>query len=470
MQIALPDTNQNLRESNALDKGHKRLREFIAKFSHDWTMFSAAGLAYSLMVAVVPIGIAIVAVLGFTVGNLSPAALSQLLERINHAFPSTIASQNVLEPALTRLHNSAGLLAVLAVVVAIFGGSRLFVAIERCFDIIYRTYPRRAIPQYIMALLMMLVFIALTPVMVLASAAPALLLSLLQSSTLSHIPLVSQLARDGFLLSAASVFGGLLVSWMLFQATYLAVPNQRIRLRNSWKGALVAAVLLELFLAIFPFYVTHFMRSYTGVAGFAVIFLLFFYYFAVILLLGAQVNAYFCEHVGPLPDALAVVLQNTIGQHPAGTIDAVLEQAATQPISDSTRQATASTNTSVQPSSSASADRMSRSRQTITGTPPVPSAQPTTTSQETAEASTSEPLEATDEARPGLLSFLHKQRQSGPHAASTIREKHRRQGALLPTVVGTALAFGLTFARLRRKLPGEEQARVIPARQRKKAA
>jgi YihY family inner membrane protein len=440
MQISLPNTHtrQEFSASDAPGKGQQRIHEFLAKFSHDWTMFSAAGLAYSLMVAVVPIGIAIIAVLGFTVGNLSPATLATVIDRINHAFPSTIASQNVLEPALTKLHSSAGLLAVLAVVLAIFGGSRLFIAIERCFDIIYRTSPRRTLPQYRMALLMMLVFIALTPIMVLASSAPALLLSLLQNSTLSQIPAVALLVHDSFVLSAASVCGGLLVSWMLFQATYMAVPHQCIRLRKSWQGAVVAAMLLELFLAIFPFYVTHFMRSYTGVAGFAIIFLLFFYYFALILLLGAQVNAYFCEHVGPLPHALAVVLQDSMGHHPMAVA------ASTNPQEDM--------RTAVDASQASMPSHIRN--ETITTKEPLSPSQPAAVPSPVA-AIQQTTRAAHQQSRFRVPAFLHTRRTPVhvPHPAQPLQAKRRRQGALLPTVVGTALAFGLTFFRLRRYLP-----------------
>src|SRR5215469_5153512 len=129
-------------------------------------------------------------------------------------------------------------------------------------------------------------------------------------------PGIAQLAQNGFVLSAASILGSAVVAWILFQATYMVVPHQSISFKRSWRGALLAALLLEIFLAAFPFYVTHFMGSYTGVAGFAIIFLLFFYYFALILLLGAQVNAYFSENVGPLPDTLAVVLSDAVGKHP----------------------------------------------------------------------------------------------------------------------------------------------------------
>src|SRR3954470_6127839 len=108
MQISLPNAEKDYDQSNAGEKSRRRIGEFLAKFNHDWTTLLAGGLAYSLMVAVVPIGIAMIAILGFTVGNLNPAAQADLLKHIENIFPSAISSQDILQPALKKLSTSAG--------------------------------------------------------------------------------------------------------------------------------------------------------------------------------------------------------------------------------------------------------------------------------------------------------------------------------------------------------------------------
>ena len=50
------------------------------------------------------------------------------------------------------------------------------------------------------------------------------------------------------LFSLSGIAGGLLAGYILFQAIYIIVPNQKISFRNSWLGSVVAAVLLELYL------------------------------------------------------------------------------------------------------------------------------------------------------------------------------------------------------------------------------
>src|SRR5437762_11587272 len=87
-----------------------------------------------------------------------------------------------------------------------------------------------------------------------------------------------------------------------------------IRLRQGALGALLAAVALQLYLALFPLYATYFLTSVPGVVGLIALLLIFFYYFAVILLLGAEVNAFFVEGVRPMPNDLVAFATTVAGK------------------------------------------------------------------------------------------------------------------------------------------------------------
>lgn len=468
MQISPADTNKDYNQKSASQKVRQRTREFLAKFNNDWMMFSAGSLAYNLMIAVVPIGIAVIAILGITVGRLSPSAQAELLNRMQNVFPSAISSQNILKPALQKLQSSSGFLSALAVVFAIFGGSRLFIAIEQCFDIVYRTPPRKAVPQNGMALAMMLVFTALIPIMVFASSAPVWILALAQNAAINQLPGIAALARNSFILSLAGILGGLIVAWILFQAIYMVVPHQHISFKNSWKGAIVAAALLEIFMALFPFYVSHFMSSYTGVVGFAVIFLLFFYYFAIILLLGGQVNAYFAENVAPLPDPLVMVLADAVGPRPEGTIAAAQEGATTQYTPSSQDDETETT----RPEASQS-DRPAKAGEEATGRPGRAASSKQKGEPDETEIR-SETKEQTDEEKRlrGVLAKLMDHFKKGSRARTASpkpRKRLKQKGALMPTLVGTAVAFGITLTNLRRKTAEAERARNSTGKGRKAA-
>ena len=315
---------EKITSSQPLETAEKQaqpIKQFITKFNNDWVMNFASGLAFNTLTAIFPILIALLAIFGFVVGGLAPGAEQQLINGIQSVFPPQIRSGHLLQPVFNSLNKSAGPLIIIAILTALFGGSRLFVTMEGYFDIIYHTHPRNVIRQNIMALVMLLLFIVLVPIMVFGSAVPALVLSLLQSTAVNGI------FTNGFVVTVLSFLVGAFIAWVLFEAIYIVVPNQHISFRNSWMGAVVAAVAVEIYLILFPFYVTHFMNSYTGTAGFAIILLFFFYYFSVILLLGAEVNAFFAEKVRATPADIPTMIHEMTSHLPTSK-QAIEEQAS----------------------------------------------------------------------------------------------------------------------------------------------
>ena len=302
------------------EKNGKSARTFWTKFNNDWVMTFAAGLAFNLITAIFPVIIALIAIAGFIFRSFDPTIQQDLISHIQSVFPPPINQGNVLGPALNALSKNAGFFAIVAVLVAIFGGSRLFVSIEGYFSIIYHTRQRNIVPQNIMALIMLLLFIILIPLMVFASSIPAIVQSILQATPLHQVP------GYGFIFTAIGILTGLVFAWILFEAIYIVVPNQHISFRNSWLGAVLAAIALSIYLYLFPFYVTHFLGNDTGEVGFAVILLFFFYYFAVILLVGAEINAFFAEGIHATPEPLTTIVHEYTSHLPTSK-KAIQEQA-----------------------------------------------------------------------------------------------------------------------------------------------
>lgn len=303
---------QAVESSPVMREGVRPLAAFWTKFSNDWVMGLQSGaLAYSLLVAVFPIAVALIAILGIIFGSMGLDVKDQFINGIQNALPQQQGvSKGVIEQVFNNLNKNSGVLAIIAIIAAIFGGSRLFIAIENCFDLIYHVRPRAALRQNLMAFSMLLLFVVLIPVMVLAAAGPALVFSLLQKTPLANIP------GSSLLFSLGGILSGLIVAWILFEAIYIVVPNQKISFPNSWRGSVVAAVFLQIFLTLFPFYAAHFLGGYAGQAGFAIILIVFFYYFAVILLLGAEINAFFAEGIRATPDNLAVMVHKMTSHEP----------------------------------------------------------------------------------------------------------------------------------------------------------
>ncbi len=295
---AAPDTTA---VAKAGVKGFKSIMGFIDKFNYDWVLSLASGLAFNLMVATIPFIIAILALVGFIFGGLNPAIQEELIQQIQQIFPPPIPSQEIIGLALNTLNKDAGALGLIAVVMAIIGGSGLFVAMEGQLDIIYQIRTRDIIRQYIMAFGMLLVYVVLAPFMLFATSIPGILHSFAQKTSLSQTQIVS----SGIGFELLTIFCGFLATWIFIEIIYLVVPNQHISFRESWFGALLAAAATQAYLQLFPFYVTHFLSGYTGTVGFAIIFIFFFYFFAVILLGGAEVNAFYAQGKRAIPENMA---------------------------------------------------------------------------------------------------------------------------------------------------------------------
>jgi membrane protein len=336
-QEAQTDTKQR-KSSGVLQtvgRDVKPFQAFFTKFNNDWSMNLAAALAYNLLFAIFPIVIAVLSILGIILGGLAPDAQQQLIQQIEGVFPSAVSS-GVVDAIVHKLPQSSSILGILAILVAIFGGSRLFVLIEGCFGIIYHVRPRPFLRQNLMAIGMLLLFIVLVPIMVVASLGPTFVFTILKSTPLYNLP------GSSFIFGWGGILGGLLASWLLFLAIFIIVPNQKITFRNSWLGALVAAVALEIYLALFPFYATRFLSGYAGQVGFAIILLSFFYYFAIILFLGAEVNAFFAEKVKATPVDLVTIVHDYTSHLPQDPQQKQEEAAASHkevPTGSQTKQA-----------------------------------------------------------------------------------------------------------------------------------
>jgi membrane protein len=272
-------------EANEAEKALNGLKAFWTKVSNDWVFNLAAMLAYNLLMSIVPILAMLLSFFGLFLAGLAPGSEQQLINQISTTIPS---GHNFIGPALNRLAASSGVFAILAIALSAWFGSRLFVAIEQCFDLIYRLPTRNFMRQNSIALGMMFIFVVLIPVLLAVSVAPSFLSTSFVGTLLNSTP------ASRFWLSVATALAGFAIASVLFLVIYMVIPNRPLRIQDSWKGALIAGALLEVYNIAFPFYATHFLKpnSYGSTAGFAVLVLVFFYYFGIILLLGAEINSF----------------------------------------------------------------------------------------------------------------------------------------------------------------------------------
>ncbi|CAF1236887.1 unnamed protein product [Didymodactylos carnosus] len=243
-------------------------------------------------------------ILGLVLSNNSDLQ-EKMKQKIINSFPNTTkeSMREIINLAFNQLYRQAGVVLTLGILFAILGSSRLFVAIDRCMTIVYRLEERTFLKKNLLALGMLFLFIILIPLMIGASSAPSFLLDVIPN------------AGGRFGTYILGLLTSIVVSFILFEIIYFIIPNKKMTFKQTWCGALIASLALQLFMILFPLYVRKFMTNYVGQIGFAIILLLFFFYFAIILILGAQINAFFFEKIQPLPFALGTFVSKLFEEY-----------------------------------------------------------------------------------------------------------------------------------------------------------
>ena len=92
----------NLKSSAIFQKGQrktKNIRRFLRKFLNDWSMDFSAMLAYNLLIALLPIAVALFGILGLVLKNY-PNAEQQMKEKIINSFPSDNTTRSGIEQVM----------------------------------------------------------------------------------------------------------------------------------------------------------------------------------------------------------------------------------------------------------------------------------------------------------------------------------------------------------------------------------
>src|ERR1700680_1362817 len=83
-------------------KDDKPFMAFMKKFGNDWAMNLSAALAYYLLMAIFPIAVAVLAILGFVLGSLSSDTYHMVRAQITSIFPQG-ASSGIIDSVTIQL-------------------------------------------------------------------------------------------------------------------------------------------------------------------------------------------------------------------------------------------------------------------------------------------------------------------------------------------------------------------------------
>lgn len=278
---------------------HRSIWGFIKKILNDWSFVLSAALAYTFVIALLPLIVTAFGIFGLIIRE-NPGARDTIINSILDTLPDNntrAGVQQVADMAADDLQSGAGGILAIGIIFSIWGGSRLFVAIDQTLTIIYRTRQRSFIRQNLIAIGMLILFIIFLIFIFVVGGIPAFAINALPNNNGAQ-----------FGIFVAGIAISIFLGFIFFMLIYLIIPNKKIKGRHIWCGALLAAILLDIFVVLFPLYIRRFMNSFIGLIGFAVILLTFFYYFGLIVILGAQVNAYFFERIQPFPDGLGTFI------------------------------------------------------------------------------------------------------------------------------------------------------------------
>jgi membrane protein len=279
-KTGVPGTPTGLGRGSWLAAGRRTLTEFKNDFLQD----RAAALTYYGVQAIFPGILVLVSLLGL----LGRSATQPLITNLAKAMPGSV--RTILVNAVTRLqgqHSTAGVLAIVGIVLALWSTSSYVAAFMRAANAVYDVPEGRpawkTLPIRLGVTLALMVLLVLSAVIVVVTGSLA-----------RH---VGQVLGIG----SAAVTAWDIAKWpvlfilvcLMIALLYWASPNARQGLRWITPGAVLAVVTWLIASALFALYVAnfgHYNKVYGSIAG-AIIFLIWLWISNTAILFGAEFNA-----------------------------------------------------------------------------------------------------------------------------------------------------------------------------------
>ena len=267
-----------------LTLGRRSVEEFFA----DNCTQMAAAISYYVLFSLFPLLIFLVGVLGLLLrdSQLQDDIINGVLDFI--PLSEDKGRDQVTEAVRGVAGVGSGALGLFGLIGMAWSGSNMFGIIRRSINTAYDLeYQRPLVQQKLLDLTMV---VGMGAFFLVSIGATGFLRVVRQRS--EDIPHLGDAAEQaGFLWDATSFLIPLALSFLAFAFLYWVVPATKVRLRDAWLGALVAAFLFEVTKIGFSIYLENFANYglVYGSLGAVLAFLFWVYLSANILLLGAEV-------------------------------------------------------------------------------------------------------------------------------------------------------------------------------------
>jgi membrane protein len=226
----------------------------------------AAGLAFHALLTMFPVLLGLLTLLGFLSRNEDLDLRVQTM--ILATFPAGM--QLALAHAFDSLRHDAGAYGLIAIVWLVWSGTGYFSHLEWAMNRIYISNNRSFWKQRLMGVGMI------------CALSTSIAAGVVANWVLAFVPRLAVL----------SFLANWLVLTLLLSSMYLVVPNRRVTLHESWPGALVAGLLIQVLNLAFPVYLrlTHNFNAFGRGFLLFLVLVTWLYLVSQLILLGALVN------------------------------------------------------------------------------------------------------------------------------------------------------------------------------------
>jgi membrane protein len=267
------------------------LRDTVGAFLEDDAGLLGAAMVYYALLSLGPLLLILISALGL--GASSPAG-TDARARFIHLTQGYLGPEfaNTLTPILRSVSRRSVTITGIGLVVLIYAAMGSFRHLRKSFRRIWTVEKpvvlpiRKAVLHEVIDSLAAFVLVVAAGLLMLLSTIGTSLVAAVRAQVL-QVPLVgSQLSP------LVSPFASFLVGFLIFSALYRFLPPVKVRWRDVWLGALLAAALWESLKRLLAFYLTQFAVGSTyGLVGTVVVMMIWVYATCLVVFLGAE----FCK-------------------------------------------------------------------------------------------------------------------------------------------------------------------------------
>jgi len=271
------------------------LKQAVNEFLADNCTHLSAAISYYILLSLFPLALAAITILGYF--SRSPNIEPRVTQAIVDLLP---VSGQVVSDTIRGVSQGWGTAGAIAIIGLLWSGVAVFGAVRKSLNTAWGIkQPRPFLRERLMEFLMMLGLGALLIISLCLTAA----FKIIQGANISGFG--ERFLSNGLFWHAILILSSVTVTFVAFLLLYKFVPNTRVRWRNVWVGALVAAALIEIAKNIFVWFLGHF-ATYNLVYGSVstiIALMVWSYISAMILLFCAKlISAFIKMRPSPVPE------------------------------------------------------------------------------------------------------------------------------------------------------------------------